>query len=164
MHRFAGSSPGSIAHRFLSRVVVQAVLIAFAGTLTAAPAQTTSTLSPGEFTVHVDGDRISLEAQDAPMHEVLARLGDELDIPIEALTPAEETVTTEFHDLSLEKAMRRLSTRVVYVHDERGGGITKIVVLPEGEQAAMSSGDTDSPTATESFKFEFDPFAPEGEP
>ena len=81
----------------------------------------------------------------------------DLDISIEALTPAEETVTTAFHDLPLKEAMQRLSRRVVCMHDDRSNGIAKIVVLPEGEEAAMPAGEHQPSSAPESSKFEFEP-------
>ena len=92
---------------------------------------------------------------------------------VEANIPSDARITVQFEDLPLQEALERLSDSYVYLTDETDGRITKIILLPQGEDAtgALSEseevagqdpsssdgeGSTDLP---QPFCFEFDPAA-----
>lgn len=119
-----------------------------------------------DFVLTVRGDLISLWAQEASLKAILEALGQELAIDVVARIPDVRT-TVAFDKLPLAEAMKRLHTNYAYLVDAgRGEGtITKIIVLPQGEDTVLSrpegsvsekSRSKQSPRL-EPFKFEFDP-------
>jgi type II secretory pathway component GspD/PulD (secretin) len=112
------------------------------------------------FVVTVKDNLISLKAKDASLKEVLEEIGRQMKIDVVANVTDQERVTLEFENLSIEEAVRRLSTNYSYVMDSTKGErkITKIIVLEEAKETALST-----PTTKESaIKKEEKPVKPEG--
>jgi hypothetical protein len=89
-----------------------------------------------DFVLTVKDNRISLDAKDASLKEVLEEIGRKMSIEVLALLPEQERITTELENLSLEDAIERLIRN--YPH---------LVVLQEGDRkirrivALQKSGD-----------------------
>ncbi|MGB5055049.1 MAG: hypothetical protein WBO24_11700 [Nitrospirales bacterium] len=94
-------------------------------------------VAEGNFVLTVENDRLSLKAQEAFLKAVLADIGHKMDIEVVGEIPPQETVTVEFHNLPLEKALHSLSTNFGYQMktDEGQQKITKIFVLQQGKRA-----------------------------
>jgi hypothetical protein len=125
----------------------------------------------GEFVVAIHDDRISLNANAAPLAPLLAEIGRRLNIEVAAPIPIEETVTLVFDRLSLEEALKRFSpyVDVVYVKSEETGPgqIVKLTMIPKQEPPGHSTssekgwelpkGPVNRVPQPEPFRFEFDP-------
>jgi type II secretory pathway component GspD/PulD (secretin) len=119
----------------------------------------------GAFSLATDtSQRVSLSANDADLNEILSELGRELDIDVTSSLPADARVTTEFRDLPLSEALKRMAESYMLVADEVHGRIARIFVLPEGDGSyerqpsdSESGGDDSRPAGSSSFQFEFDP-------
>jgi len=100
--------------------------------------------SSGNFVLTVEGDRLSLEAQEASLRAILEEIGRKMHLEVLGEVPAQETVTAAFHDLPLEQALHRLSSNFGYqMKSEEGGqAISKIFILPKGTGPANAKRDT----------------------
>jgi type II secretory pathway component GspD/PulD (secretin) len=116
------------------KVVLATAALALATALSAA-AQ--STVPPGTYQLIVEEGRISLDANVAPLGQILEDLGQELQVEVVARVVQEDTVTERFEDLSLEDALDRLGSSYLYVKDQTSGngGGTRIIVLPNSTVA-----------------------------
>ena len=129
-----------------------------------------------QYLLQIAGDRISLQATDIPLIQIVEDIGERMDIQVVIQVPKEEWVTVKFEALPLEKALQRLSKNHALVTDKEAGRISKIFLLPKGhedspmERAAVSSpepvsdaqaaGPTEDPADTKQskpFEFTFDP-------
>lgn len=124
------------------------------------------------FVVTTQNNLISVKATDASLKDVIERIGRELGIAVYAHVSEDEKVTMEFHDLSLEDALRHLSGNYAYTSDKTGEKVSGIYLYPKGNQDHLSplgeSEQADSESlknqqterragSSEPFKFEFDP-------
>jgi type II secretory pathway component GspD/PulD (secretin) len=100
-----------------------------------------------DFVLTVKDNLISLKAKDASLKEVLEEIARRMKIDVVAGIPDTKKITAEFENLSIEEALRRLSTNYSYAMDSTRGErkITKIIVVKEAEETALST-----PTAKES--------------
>ena len=115
---------------------------------------------------------------------MVEEIGHRMKIEVVADISEEEKITTKFDKLSLEDAIKKLSTSYAYVwnSEKEEGKITKIVLLPEGkgtglstikeekklvksESRARKEVASEKSPRQEPFKFEFDPseFMEEGQ-
>lgn len=96
--------------------------------------------SKANFVLTIKENLISLKANDVSLKEILEEIGHRMKIEVDAHIPEEEKITIEFDKLSLEDAIKRLSTNYVYFMDSKKeeGRITKIVLLPKGEGTVLS--------------------------
>lgn len=84
---------------------------------------------------------------------------------VEAQIGDDEKVTTEFHDLSLDQALKRLSGNYAYTTDGNNAKLSKLYIYPKGNAAPAGHGvaktsENDAgrrASSPEPFKFEFDP-------
>ena len=118
------------------------------------------------FVITTRDGLISVKANEAPLKDVIERIGQELGIEVDAQIGDEDKVTAEFQDLHLEAALKRLSGNYAYTTDKQGEEITKLFLFAKGENAPSSGTDirgaSSSKTgrragSSEPFKFEFDP-------
>ena len=61
------------------------------------------------FVATTNDDLISVKANEAPLKDVIKRIGQELGIEVDAQIGDEDKVNVEFQDLPLEAALKRLS-------------------------------------------------------
>ena len=103
------------------------------------------TASIGNFVLTVEGDRLSLEAQEASLRAILEEIGRKMHLEVLGEVPAQETVTAAFHDLPLEQALHRLSSNFGYQMKSEEGGqeISKIFILPKGTGPANAKSTTE---------------------
>jgi hypothetical protein len=89
---------------------------------------------------------VSVKAQDAPLRDVVERIGKALNISVTGQTGADERVSTEFKDLPLEEALKRLGANYAYISDANSGGTGRIVLFPRGEAVAPVAPEVQPPT------------------
>jgi tetratricopeptide (TPR) repeat protein len=95
-------------------------------------------LNPNKFTVHVSNEGlVSVEAVDAQLISIIEAIRPSAKVAIEGSISAQDKVTATFHSLPLEKAIAKLTDRYIYVQDEAGGPVTRIVLFREGETAGL---------------------------
>jgi len=96
--------------------------------------------SKTDFVLTIKEDLISLTAKDASLKQIVEEIGRRMKIEVVADISEEEKITIRFDKLSLEDAIKRLSTSYAYVwnSEKEEGKITKIVLLPEGKGTAVS--------------------------
>ena len=147
----------TVLRRYISVLFVASA--AFISTPFTASAEQASTQAREEgFELSTDQGTISLKATNAPLKPILDRIGQELNLNVDAQVADDQTVTDEFQALPLDQALRRLAPNRAIISDKSNGEITKIVIMPEG--VAGSNGiSSDEKELTEPFKFEFDPSA-----
>jgi type II secretory pathway component GspD/PulD (secretin) len=132
---------------------------------TAIASAASQSMPKGAFHLEAEStQRVSLIANDAPLSEILSRLGEALDIEIVAKLPDDPRVTAEFTARPLADALRQLAGSYMLLTDEVDGRIAKVFVLPEGADAAeFPAADVgpSEPVEVENapFEFEFDPAA-----
>jgi hypothetical protein len=129
---------------------------------------------PGDYRLTVHGQLITLWAQDASLKAILHAIGREMAIDVEARISANEKRTVAFDKLSLIEALKRLHANYAQLVETKQGEhtITKIIVLPQGEDTAFSkpvkSASDEAPGRTSPrpapFRFEFDPTQHEQKP
>ncbi len=126
-----------------------------------------------DFELTVKDGLISLKTKDASLREIIEEIGKSMKIKVVGAIPDEERISAEFDKLSLEEALEKLSTNYGLLTDseKEEKKITKIIILPKGKEAALSSNIVDQSETMESdsegneserpepFKFEFDPSA-----
>ena len=106
------------------------------------------------------------------MKKILEDIGRKMNIEVFARIPAEDKITIQFTNLTLEEALKKFKTNYALVTDskDKNGNIKRIVVVPEGQQANLYLKDVkkvepkvkkgiaeENPSKPEPFKFEFDP-------
>ena len=106
------------------------------------------------------------------MRRILEDIGQKMNIEVFARVPAEDKITLQFANLTLEEALKKSKTNYAIVTDskDKNGNIKRIVVVPERQQANLFLKDVkkgepkvnkgvaeENPSNTEPFKFEFDP-------
>jgi hypothetical protein len=91
----------------------------------------------GEYELLVDGDRVSLEAQETPLARVLQDLGGKAGFEVDAEISDDVTVTLSFKDRQTEEAIAALCKPVGYllVRDPTGTRVTKVVLTPKSVRA-----------------------------
>lgn len=118
------------------------------------------------FELSTDQDTVSLKATNASLKAILDRIGQELNITVDAQVADDDTRTDEFQGLLVDEALRRLAPNYAIITGKDDEKITKIVIMPKGEAADLTAKKQEKPvsdrkarTRSESFKFEFDPSA-----
>ena len=98
--------------------------------------------SKADYILNIEKGLISLFAKDASLKQIVEEMGRELNIEVEALIAEDDRITVEFQALSLEDALKRLSSNY-YLHYSKAENdkdkISKIVLLPEGEGKGQSA-------------------------
>ena len=134
---------------------------------------TASQKASQNFTVSTNDGLVSVQATEASLKDVIEQIGRALGIEVVAPIGDEEKVKTEFQNLMLDQALRRLAPNYVIITGKDTQTITKIVILPKdgvissvatdrkiaGTAASQGEPINDSrgPRRADSFKFEFDP-------
>ena len=134
--------------------------------------------SSGAFQVKVSKGSLSLQAQEAPLVQILGEIGKQASIMIESNIGPEEKVTTRLDSVPLEEGIRQLAKNVSVVYAtsprDKTKRIERIVVLSEGSGVSGKTKGTSQPEnvkqsvpqaakaskplpQSEPFKFEFDP-------
>ena len=126
----------------------------------------------GKYELSIKNDMITLNAEEALLKKILEDIGQRMNIEVFARIPAEDKITIQFANLTLEDALKKFKTNYALVTDskDKNGNIKRIVVVPEGQQANLYLKDVnklestgkkgtaeEKPSKTEPFKFEFDP-------
>ncbi len=124
------------------------------------------------YELSVKDNLITLNAEDAFLKKILEDIGQRMNIEVFARIPADDKITIQFANLTLEDALKKFRTNYALVTDskDKNGNIKRIVVVPEGQQANLFLKDVEKgepkvkrgiagekPSRTEPFKFEFDP-------
>lgn len=88
----------------------------------------------GSYVFTVEHGRLSLQAQEASLQNILEEIGQKMRIEVVGEITPQEIITAEFHNLPLEQALHRLSPNYGYQMGSESGDttITKIFVLPNG--------------------------------
>ncbi len=91
-------------------------------------------VTEGTFVLTVEEDLISLKARQASLKTIVEEIGRKMDIDVLGNILDNETVSIEFEELPLGKALERLSSNYGYqMKSEKGSQeISKIFVLPKG--------------------------------
>lgn len=90
------------------------------------------------FTLSTTPDQlISLRADQAPLRLIIERIARELNIEVQARISDAETVTDEFRNIPLIRALKRMSHNYIYVTEKTSGKVAKIFLLPPGEEAPL---------------------------
>ncbi len=118
-----------------------------------------------EMNLTIEEELISLVAKDVPLKEIIEEIGSKMKVEVVGSIACEEMITLKFDMLSIEDALRKLSTSYGYVMDSETEEekITKIIVLPKGSEAVSHIPTTKEHESKkqskrpEPFKFEFDP-------
>ncbi len=118
-----------------------------------------------EMILTIEEELISLNAKDASLKEIIEEIGSKMEFEVVGSIDSEEKITLIFANLSIEDALKKLTTSYGYVMDaeSEGKNITKIIVLPKGRKTAPSSSTTNESEPREKkkrpepFKFEFNP-------
>lgn len=132
--------------------------------------------SKADFVLMIKEDLISLNANDASLKEIVEEIGRRMKIEVVADISEDEKITIHFVKLSIEDAIKKLSTNYIYVADleKTKGKITKMIVLLKGKGTAVSmveeekglvkskssvgkEAEGEKSPRPEPFKFEFDP-------
>jgi hypothetical protein len=131
----------------------------------------------GTFEVKVNQDRLSLQAVDSPLSQVLQEIARQAKITIDSNIGPEEKITNRLDRVLLEDGIRQLAKNVsfVYAQDAKSNSrrIARVIVLSEtrgvsapktspqpekANQAAEKPAKATTPQQRpEPFKFEFDP-------
>ena len=93
-----------------------------------------------KYELSIKNNRITLNAEDAFLKKILEDIGQRMNIEVFARIPAEDKITIQLTNLPLEEALKKFKTNYAYITDskEKQGNITRIVVVPEGQQAQLS--------------------------
>jgi len=135
--------------------------------------------APGTFLVKVSKDRLSLEANQAPLVQIFQEIGKQAKITFNSNIGPEEKITIRLERVPLEDGIRQLAKNVTVFYAENpkdtSRQITRVVVLVERKEVGPEQPKVSSqpgklgepaPQATiikkpapqpEPFKFEFDP-------
>lgn len=93
---------------------------------------------PANLTVHVSNEGlVSVNAVDAQLISIIEAIRPSVKVAIDGSISAQDRVTASFHSLPLEEAIAKLTDRYIYVQDEAGGPVTRIVLFREGETAGL---------------------------
>jgi hypothetical protein len=152
------------------------LFVVIAGAGPAQAAQSTEVF--GTFQLKVSNDYLSLQADQAPLAQILQEIAKQAKITIDSNIGPEETVTVRLDRVPLEDGIRQLTKNisVFYTQDARTNTrrIARVVVLSEAKgptgqtKAASQPEKVDEPAAKpakttkpqqqpEPFKFDFDP-------
>jgi hypothetical protein len=85
------------------------------------------------FALSVSEEKVTLQAQHAPLTAIMTELAEQLKIQVDVKLPEEEYVTVDFVSLPLEKAIKQISENSIVVSETDNAGISRIVLLPQGE-------------------------------
>jgi len=125
-----------------------------------------------ELSISIKDNLITLNAEDALLKKILEDIGRKMNIEVFARIPAEDKITIQFTNLTLEEALKKFKTNYALVTDskDKNGNIKRIVVVPEGQQANLYLKDVkkvepkgkkgtaeEKTSGPKPFKFEFDP-------
>ena len=91
---------------------------------------------PESFMLSHQEDRLSLEANQASLRDIVEQLGRELNIQVDIHADVDENITLHFYDVTVEEALKYLSENYAYETDKQGGRISRIVLLPKGKDAS----------------------------
>jgi hypothetical protein len=140
--------------------------------------RTAKSQPPGTFQVKISKDKLSLEANQAPLLEIFKEIGKQAKIAFDSNIGTEEKITIQIEQVPLEEGIKQVAKNATVFYAEnpkdKTRRITRVVVLAEGSevsgQAKGSSQpekvkDTAPQAATikkpapqpEPFKFEIDP-------
>jgi hypothetical protein len=158
------------------------VAVILAGFMTTGQAaeqpRTAKSQPPGTFIVQVSNDKLSLNANQAPLAQIFQEIGKQAKITFDSNIGLEEKITIQLDQVPLEEGIKQLAKNATVFYAEnpkdKTRRITRVVVLAEGSgvsgQPRMSSQpeklSEPAPQATtikkpapqpEPFKFEFDP-------
>ena len=119
----------------------------------------TPLVNEGTFVLTVEEDLVSLKAQQASLKNIVEEIGRKMDIEVLGNILDSETISIEFAELSLGKALERLSSNYGYqMKSERGSQrISRIFVLPKG------TGTTITRPTTKEIGLEEEPDTPNSE-
>jgi hypothetical protein len=101
-----------------------------------------------DYDLTVKDDLISLNAKNASLKEIIEEIGSSMKIDVIGNIPEEEKISVGFDKLSLKEALEKLSSNYGYLMDSEKGEkedhsnklqITKIIILPKGEETATPS-------------------------
>lgn len=118
------------------------------------------------YQLFIENSLITLNAKDASLKKVLEDMGRRMNIEVTARIPAQDRVTLQFSDLTLEDALKKFRVNYACITDskKKQGNITHIVVVPEGQETGLLLKDVQKKQSkahrrskNEPFKFEFDP-------
>jgi len=126
--------------RVLSPVALYLLTLVLASQLTAAETRSDSTQHQN-YALQIEGGLISLQATDVPLIQIIEDIGAQMDIEVVIQIPKDEQVTARFEALPLEKALQRLSQNHALMTDKEAGTISKIFLLPKGQEAKMGRAD-----------------------
>ena len=125
-----------------------------------------------KYELSVKDNLITLNAKYAFLKKILEDIGQRMNIEVFARIAAEEKITIQFANLTLEEVLKKFKTNYALVTDSKNknGNIKRIVVVPEGQHANLYLKDVkkvdskgkrgiteEKASKLEPFKFEFDP-------
>ena len=100
-------------------------------------------LPPGQYALQLDNGRLSVQANDADLREVLQAIGREQAVEVTIDPQVQGTVTTSFTNLPLKEGLRRLtgSYAILFMREPTSGreSLLKVAVLQEGLPQASAS-------------------------
>jgi hypothetical protein len=128
--RHASQSPKIASRRWRS----PGIMLLLMATAWSASSGASDELAPGRFVLDTDdAQRVTLQANGAPLDDILAELSQQLDVEIKGSSPGNSPVTARFRELPLQDALKRLTSNYMAVADESTGRIARIILLPKGD-------------------------------
>lgn len=128
--------PCSTHHTYLQFLLLLVVIALGPTSVLATPSD------PGALTVHVDSHGlVSVTAADASLRPIIEAIRPLAKVAIEGGVSEEDRVTVNFQSLPLDRAIAKLTDRYIFVHDEAGGPVTRIVLFRQGEAINLSQSE-----------------------
>jgi len=121
-------------------------LLVLSTTVEAKREATHSGVPPSDFVLAVEGDHISLKAEEASLEVILTAMGKQMDIEVIGEIPKREPITTQFEGLSLPETMHHLGLNYGFQLDSSGekSNTKKLFILPRRTQTALSQPQTNA--------------------
>ena len=155
----------------LGKYMIASMFLAWIGTLgqSAEKSEKTKAIAPGAFQMQLSKDRLSLDANQAPLVQIFQEIGKQAKITVDSNVGPEEKITIHLDRMPLEEGIKQLAKNVTVFYTEnpkdKSRRISRVVVLSEGKEGApVQTKASTQPVKVnkpapqpEPFKFEFDP-------
>src|SRR5262249_39282048 len=155
----------------LGKYMIASIFSAWVGTIgqSAEKSEKTRAIAPGAFQIQLSKDRLSLDANEAPLVQIFQEIGKQAKITLDSNIGPEEKITMHLDRVPLEEGIKQLAKNVTVFYTENSKDkprrIERVAVLLEGKEAAPMEPKASAPPVTvnkpapqpEPFKFEFDP-------
>ena len=124
----------AVALRAARLPLIRALVAILAASIGIAAVAAPEDIPAGTFKLDTDETQhVNLQANQAPLADILAEMGAQLGIEIKGSSPGNTPVTAQFADLALPDALKRIMDNYMSVTDDATGRVAKIILLPKGD-------------------------------